>query len=90
MLRELCADIVELRRGDHSAARLKIERERLEEGREKTEEEIIEYFRRWAGNPRVRAAICGNCTSPEERERKIRAIFGMLPDEETFPVVDAE
>ncbi len=30
MLRELCADVVELRRGDHSAQRLVIERERLD------------------------------------------------------------
>jgi hypothetical protein len=29
-LREFCADVVELRRGDHSAQRLQIERERLE------------------------------------------------------------
>jgi hypothetical protein len=28
-LRELCADVVELRRGDHSAERLRLERERL-------------------------------------------------------------
>src|SRR5438876_10732909 len=30
LLREFCADIVALRKGDHSAERLKIERERLE------------------------------------------------------------
>lgn len=29
-LREFCADVVELRRGDHSAERLRMERERLE------------------------------------------------------------
>jgi hypothetical protein len=36
-LRELCNDVVALRRGDHSAARLKIEQARLERDREKTE-----------------------------------------------------
>src|SRR5207253_2748822 len=30
LLRELCGDIVELRRGDHSAQRLRLERERLD------------------------------------------------------------
>jgi hypothetical protein len=30
VLREFCHDVVALRRGDHSAARLKIEQERLE------------------------------------------------------------
>jgi hypothetical protein len=33
LLREFCADIVELRRSDHTAARLKIEQERLERER---------------------------------------------------------
>ena len=32
-LRELCSDVVALRRGDHSAARLKIEQARLERER---------------------------------------------------------
>jgi hypothetical protein len=35
LLREMCGDIVELRKGDHSAERLKIERERLELEKEK-------------------------------------------------------
>ena len=47
-LRGLCQDIVELRRGDHSGARLKMEQERLEREREKTEEEVVEHFKRWA------------------------------------------
>src|SRR5690606_19724891 len=75
LLRELCADIVELRRGDHSAAKLKLEQDRLKELREKTEEEVIEYFKQWSHNPNVRAAICGPRLSDEERQRKIMAIF---------------
>ena len=47
-LRGLCQDIVELRRGDHSGARLNLEQERLEREREKTEEEVVEHFKRWA------------------------------------------
>jgi len=76
-LRELCNDVVALRRGDHSAARLKIEQARLEGEREETEEEVVEHFRRWAQNPKVREAICGKCVSPEEREERIRQIFGL-------------
>ena len=37
VLREFCHDVVALRRGDHSAARLKIEQERLERDRAETE-----------------------------------------------------
>ena len=43
-LRGLCQDIVELRRGDHSGARLQMEQERLEREREKTEEEVVGPF----------------------------------------------
>ena len=77
VLRALCQDVVELRRGDHSAARLKIEQERSNRERDETEEEVVAHFQRWAKNPKVREAICGNCVSVEERERRLREIFGL-------------
>jgi len=43
-LHGLCQDIVELRRGDHSGARLQMEQDRLERGRVKSEEEVISLF----------------------------------------------
>jgi len=78
-LRGLCQDIVELRRGDHSGARLKMEQERLEREQEKTGEEVIAHFQRWLKNPEVRDAVCRNYISPEERERRMREIFGLQP-----------
>lgn len=78
-LRGLCQDIVELRRGDHSGARLQLERERLEGTREKTEEEVVAHFERWARNPQVRDWICQDWVSPEERQRRMREIFGLPP-----------
>ena len=39
LLREMCGDIVELRKGDHSAERLQIERERLKLEQEKSEKQ---------------------------------------------------
>jgi hypothetical protein len=78
-LRGLCQDIVELRRGDHSGARLQMERERLERDREKTEEEVVVHFQRWLKNPAVRDAVCQDYVSPEERERRLREIFGLAP-----------
>ena len=53
-LHGLCQDVVELRRGGHSGARLKMEQERLDREREKTDEEVVENFKRWAQNPQVR------------------------------------
>ncbi len=78
-LHGLCQDIVELRRGDHSGARLNLEQERLEREREKTEEEVVEHFKRWAKNPQVRDWLLKDWISPEERERRIREIFGLPP-----------
>src|SRR6267143_3573898 len=42
LLREMCVDIVELRKGDHTAERLQIEGERLELEKEKTEKQVRE------------------------------------------------
>jgi len=78
-LHGLCQDIVELRRGDHSGARLNLEQERLDREREKTEEEVVEHFKRWAKNPGVRDWICQDWVSPEEHERRLRAILGLEP-----------
>ena len=79
MLREFCHDVVAVRRGDHSAARLKLEQERLEREREKTEEEVVAHFQRWLKNPAVRDLVCENWVSPEERERRLRKILGLAP-----------
>jgi hypothetical protein len=79
VLREFCHNIVALRRGDHSAARLKMEQERLEREREKTEEEVVAHFQRWLKKPAVRDLVCQDYVSPEERERRLREIFGLPP-----------
>jgi hypothetical protein len=78
-LRSLSQDIVELRRGDHSAARLKLEQEQFKEKQEWSEEELVSHFLRWAKNSKVREQICGKCLSPEEKERRVREIFGLAP-----------
>jgi len=78
-LRGLCQDIVELRRGDHSGTRLKMEQDRLDEARKKTEEEVIAHFQRWLKNSGVRDLVCQNYLTPEEREARMREIFGRPP-----------
>ena len=79
-LRGLCQDIVELRRGDHSGARLRMEQERLDRERERTEEEVVAQFQQWAQNPAMRDLICAAWLSPEERRRRMCAIFGGSPE----------
>jgi hypothetical protein len=79
-LREFCSDVVALRRGDHSAARLKIEQERLERERQKTEEEVVEHFKRWAQNPAIKDCLCDKYLSPKERAARTREIYGLPPE----------
>lgn len=79
VLREFLRDVVAVRRGDQSGARLKLEQERLEREREKTEEEIVAHFQHWVKTPAVRDLICRAWISPEEREARLREIFGRPP-----------
>jgi hypothetical protein len=79
-LRALCTDIVELRRGDHSAARLKVEQERLQLERAKDEQHIQERFEKWLQQPEVKNRICGSKLTPEERQKRLRQIFNLAPE----------
>jgi hypothetical protein len=50
--------------------------------KQQTEEEVFQYFRRWAANPKVRASICGDCVTAEEREERMRQVFGLASQDE--------
>ena len=75
-LRELCGDIVELRRGDHSAERLRLEREALEVQRQQSQDKLKKLFWEWARQPENKNQICGPILTPEQRARRIREIYG--------------
>ena len=82
VLRGMCQDIVELRRGDHSGARLQMERDRIEEKREKNDQEMVGEFEKWAKKPAVQDWLCQTWVTPQERERRKREIFDLPPEEE--------
>ena len=71
LLREMCGDVVELRKGDHSAERLRIDRQRLELEKAKSEEQIRQKL------PELvkKFGLNGGSLSEEERARRIREIF---------------
>lgn len=78
LLRELCADIVELRRGDHSAQRLRMERDRFDFERESERKRTEEEFHAWAREHRDE--ICGSYRSPEETMKELlTTMFGERP-----------
>ncbi|MCE9609886.1 MAG: hypothetical protein K8R23_06715 [Chthoniobacter sp.] len=75
LLRELCGDLVELRRGDHSAQRLRMERERLDFDREREREKTEAEFEAWAMENRER--ICqGFKTNAEKIALLRKMMFG--------------
>ena len=79
LLRELCADVVELRRGDHSAERLRLEHEQLAVTRQRTQRERVEEFWKWVSDPEVREQICrGFQTRAEMLELVGQHLFGDL------------
>ncbi len=86
-LHALCVDLVELRRGDHNAERLRIERERLDMEREhqaamreRTMQERVEEFWEWASHEDIRHEICrGYKTSEERMKLLVRLMFGERP-----------
>ena len=75
-LRELCADLAELRRGDHSAERLRLEREHLALARGRTERERVEEFMAWADRPEVRERLRSTATQAEQIQALGRLMFG--------------
>jgi hypothetical protein len=77
LLRELCGDIVALRKGDHSAERLKLERERLEFDSDQLRELRDEEFSAWVREHRDE--ICRGYKTPAERIDRVRKLlFGVV------------
>lgn len=76
-LTRLTSDVVALRKGDHSAERLRVERERLEIERERSEERMEARFEQWLKQPGMVERLCGPKLTPEEKETRMRQIFGL-------------
>lgn len=75
LLRALCHDLVDLRRGDHSAESLRIERERLEMERAEKKEDLQKRFWEWAKENQEK--ICtGFMTQAEKIDKLGKAMFG--------------
>src|SRR6266436_7756942 len=80
LLREMCGDIVELRKGDHTAERLQIERERLQLEKDKAEKWTDEKLEELLKQPQTKQRLCGEGLSAKERARRMREIFGLPPE----------
>lgn len=76
-LSRLTSDVLALRKGDHGAERLRMDRERLEILRERNRETMEARFAEWLRQPGMADRICGPKLTPEEKEARMRAIFGL-------------
>ena len=74
-LRAFSAEIVELRRGDHSAARLKLERERVLTPEHKTVEGVLNHFLNWMEHWKVRKIFAHKTLTPAQRRRRLKEFF---------------
>jgi hypothetical protein len=75
LLRGVCHDVVDLRRGDHSAESLRIERERLAMERAEKKADLDKQFWEWAKENQEK--ICtGFTTQAEKLDLLGTAIFG--------------
>jgi hypothetical protein len=81
----LIRDIVVLRRGDHSRARLRIAQRRLNLQRHRAPADDAEAVQRWAADPRVRDRVLADQMTDEERRRKILEIYGRVDSSVTPP-----
>jgi hypothetical protein len=79
-LRALCADVVELRRGDLLAEKLKLDRERLSLDREKTDEAMEAEFNRWLERPDIKERLFPEQQRgvSEETIQKVRRELNLL------------
>ena len=75
-LRALCADVITLRRGDHHAERLQLERERLDLDRQQTKEHLEKLCLEWARNPENEHKFRKPWLTPRERAEAIAQIYG--------------
>jgi hypothetical protein len=80
----LCQDVSALRRSDHDAARLELERIRMERDRDKTEQDVAAYFIRWIEYPLILDCIRDPDATPESRRDRLREILG-IPDKLKIP-----
>lgn len=76
-LRALSAEIAELRRGDHSAARLKLERERVLTPEHQTVEGVLNHFQRWMEHWKVREIFADKEMTQAQRRRRLREFFNL-------------
>jgi len=82
----VCRDVVGLQRGSLNARRIKIEQARLEQSREKSGRDILDYFIRWIEYPKVLACIRDEALSPEDLKNRLRTLFGIEQPQDHEPI----
>ncbi len=85
LLRRANRDVVDWRRGDHRAERLRIEKEQQAFQQEYAIKKLAQTFWDWLRRPEVRRVILDKDTTPLKMEELVRLMFGGRPEEPTGP-----
>ncbi len=83
-LRKLTACLVALRKGEQAEQWMALERERLALAQESTKERMEAKFEKWVLRPEVQERFRKKKMTPEEKERAIKAVFGITDDHPNF------
>jgi hypothetical protein len=81
LLHETTADIVAFRNGDHSAERLKLERERIAQKDQEIKiarQKTVEAIKKAASDPAIQGILAGDGNNDEITNALGRAMFGEL------------
>jgi hypothetical protein len=79
LLRNFLHDVVMVRRGDHSHARVKMHQEQLDREREKTDAELITHFQEWVEHHNVRELIRDTTLNRKERQERLSELCHQGP-----------
>ena len=85
MLRNFLQDVVLVRRGDLSHARVKLHQERLDREQEKTEAELIAYFQQWVEFPAVQDLIRNQGLNRQERQKRLAELCQRKAEPQSEP-----
>ena len=82
LLRNFLRDVVMVRRGDHSHARVKLQQQQLDREREKTDVELFALFQEWVEFPKVRALIRDEGLTRQQRQERLAELLTLQPKAE--------
>ncbi|MGB8356433.1 MAG: hypothetical protein WCD79_21220 [Chthoniobacteraceae bacterium] len=90
VFRNIIRDIRDLRKGDHTATRLRQREARLVMDAVHKNDHIVTQFRKWMTQDKLWTILGGEYTHPDAYQRLYHFILGPVPDPKGFPPEDLD